>query len=248
MKHTNGWAAIAAATLGLATGQASASVCDVYGVDGYTALEGATVCFRYKESLVSPLYGLLQVSGDNIFATPTEFKAEAFNSGIDTTNGVGTVEIIAKAGYRLDAVAVGESGTYSLLGADSFVSVSATLRVFDYNNPTPGVGIEEHTSLAVTSVGDFNIRDAQLHGWSANGGFDLTTSLWTDVNHVGLTLTNYLVAMAANPGLAMIQKTGTGTEIEVSVITSSEVPVPAALWLLGSGLLGLVGVARRRRA
>ena len=28
----------------------------------------------------------------------------------------------------------------------------------------------------------------------------------------------------------------------------SEVPVPAALWLLGSGLLGLVGVARRRRA
>jgi hypothetical protein len=33
---------------------------------------------------------------------------------------------------------------------------------------------------------------------------------------------------------------------EVTAI--SEVPVPAAVWLLGSGLLGLVAVARRRGA
>jgi hypothetical protein len=30
-------------------------------------------------------------------------------------------------------------------------------------------------------------------------------------------------------------------------VASSEIPVPAAVWLLGSGLLGLVGVARRRK-
>ncbi len=30
--------------------------------------------------------------------------------------------------------------------------------------------------------------------------------------------------------------------------TVSEIPVPAAIWLLGSGLLGLVGVARRKMA
>ncbi len=28
----------------------------------------------------------------------------------------------------------------------------------------------------------------------------------------------------------------------------STVPVPAAVWLFGSGLLGLIGVARRKRA
>lgn len=34
----------------------------------------------------------------------------------------------------------------------------------------------------------------------------------------------------------------------IRVITLSAVPVPAAVWLFGSGLLGLIGVARRRKA
>ena len=32
------------------------------------------------------------------------------------------------------------------------------------------------------------------------------------------------------------------------VITPSAVPVPAAVWLFGSGLLGLIGVVRRKAA
>ena len=32
------------------------------------------------------------------------------------------------------------------------------------------------------------------------------------------------------------------------VINSPVVPVPAAVWLFGSGLLGLVGIARRKKA
>ena len=31
-------------------------------------------------------------------------------------------------------------------------------------------------------------------------------------------------------------------------LPTSEVPVPAAVWLFGSGLLGLAGVARRRKS
>jgi hypothetical protein len=31
-------------------------------------------------------------------------------------------------------------------------------------------------------------------------------------------------------------------------IEISQVPLPAAVWLFGSGLLGLVGIARRKKA
>lgn len=36
-------------------------------------------------------------------------------------------------------------------------------------------------------------------------------------------------------------------DITITSVTPAAVPVPAAVWLFGSGLLGLVGVARRRR-
>lgn len=39
-----------------------------------------------------------------------------------------------------------------------------------------------------------------------------------------------------------------GVIFEGATINTSAVPVPAAVWLFGSGLLGLVGVARRRSA
>ena len=34
----------------------------------------------------------------------------------------------------------------------------------------------------------------------------------------------------------------------ITASNASVIPVPAAVWLFGSGLLGLVGVARRRKA
>jgi len=34
----------------------------------------------------------------------------------------------------------------------------------------------------------------------------------------------------------------------VAIENSSAVPVPPALWLFGSGLLGLIGISRRKRS
>ena len=54
---------------------------------------------------------------------------------------------------------------------------------------------------------------------------------------------------AGNPGpyLSVARFQDTGIDQEFSDFVGA-VPVPAAVWLFGSGLLGLVGIARRRRA
>jgi len=47
--------------------------------------------------------------------------------------------------------------------------------------------------------------------------------------------------------LAAFDNTGQLARTDITVIVSA-VPVPAAFWLFGSGLLGLVGTARRKKA
>jgi hypothetical protein len=52
-----------------------------------------------------------------------------------------------------------------------------------------------------------------------------------------------------NNPVPMLTSSGVGAGADmtgVSVTTVSAVPVPAAVWLFGSGLIGLAGVARRK--
>lgn len=227
--------------------QVTAGVCNPLAGVGEVALEGSTVCFVYDPAGIDPLFGSLQVSGDNIFVLPTNFKAESVDgAGTSIVSGTGSIQIIAKDGYVLDGVNVGERGDYKLNGAGSSTDVDAWLRIFDWFDPTPIFGTEETTNLSIN--GPLNIIDNNFHDWSADGGFDLTTALWDGRDHVGLTLQNTLTATSGinNGDLAYIQKKAIGSEITVSIDTSP-IPVPAAVWLFGSGILGLVGIARRKK-
>jgi hypothetical protein len=237
------------AGLGLVATQAQAAMCDPFVGAGEVGLEGTTVCFVYDPNDVDPLYGSLTVSGDNIFVTPTAFKAES-NDGAGTVqvSGTGTIQVIAKPGFVLDGINVGEVGDYRMLqaaGGSTSVDVDGWLRVFDWFDPTPIFGTEEFTNLAIT--GNLTIADGNNHNWGGAGGFDLSTPLWDSRDHVGLTLQNTLTAFSSVYGdQARIQKKAVGSEITVSISTSV-VPIPAAAWLFTSGLLGLIGIARRKK-
>lgn len=107
--------------------------------------------------------------------------------------------------------------------------------VFESTNPTPG-SVASLDSFA--SVGGF----LNIEGWSLK----LTTLNIIDRSKTLLSLegTGILTGAGFDPTDATWTfSTISATGYSMSVAT---VPVPAAVWLFGSGLLGLVGVARRK--
>ena len=79
-------------------------------------------------------------------------------------------------------------------------------------------------------------------GFTTTGGFQL--------NAIAVNLDAY--GIAANAGVTDILLTFTDTTSEFALAGAlnpppAVVPVPAAVWLFGSGLLGFAGVARRRK-
>jgi hypothetical protein len=103
-------------------------------------------------------------------------------------------------------------------------------------------------SSGVTTVG---AGDA-----GSGSGVNIYFSSLTNGIAVGGTGSLYALATSggtsSNQGNALlfgsISMNGTSGNLSFTQAAISAVPVPAALWLLGSGLLGLAGVGRRRAA
>jgi len=50
------------------------------------------------------------------------------------------------------------------------------------------------------------------------------------------------------PGFNINLDIGSGNSLTLTSVTTSVVPIPAAAWLFGSGLIALIGLARRKKA
>ncbi|MAT66370.1 MAG: hypothetical protein CMN57_12085 [Gammaproteobacteria bacterium] len=231
---------------------AQAAFFDCTTTPGLCVAEGDTVIFQYVDNQPEmAAYGTLEVIGDTVFSNPTGFRAES-NDGVGVHSGtptdsswaVGTVQVIAKPGYKFTGFQVGEIGDYRMKGTDVAVDVDGWFRVAEYGGLA---GIDPSITTDLTITGDLSIVDNDVHEWQGSASIDVTSPIWDGVDHIGMTLQNNLSAYSLNDGdSAWIQKKGVGTRINMKVETTTVVPVPAAVWLFGSGLLGLVGIARRR--
>lgn len=88
-----------------------------------------------------------------------------------------------------------------------------------------------------------------FQGWNGNGNtINWLTTTDTTVNN-SLSLYRYYYDATVSPATELYGSIDINTDtgvVSYNAVSVSAVPVPAAVWLFGSGLMGLVGVARRR--
>lgn len=123
------------------------------------------------------------------------------------------------------------SGDVVAFGADIGQSMDYTIS----NKAGDSITLSESDMFQVALRGGDDDDDAEAMGWLRPDSIvcsDQTDSCTTSWDKM---MTALLVDVTHDPDLEPGGSPG-------------EVPIPAAMWLLGSGLVGLVGVARRKQA
>jgi hypothetical protein len=162
----------------------------------------------------------------------------------------------------------GLSATYSYLlhAAPSFdSSTSLDSLTLDFGTVAQGSSVSP-LGFSIFNLADSDRTGLDLLGFAASGStspFDSGLSLFAnllqgsnkpfsatlDTTNVGSFLATYTLTLsdAANIGAASSQSSYTLVlTLKGNVTDLSSVPVPDAVWLFGTGLVGLVGISRRK--
>lgn len=125
---------------------------------------------------------------------------------------------------------------------DIVVSVNGTTTVWDYDQSVYGSillnSTMDFTNTPLGAGGDMDlyIPVALFNGMGLTGNDTLT-----------LTVTQSNADNGTDEWIVLGSGTFFGANDEI-IGTAAVVPVPTAAWLFGSGLLGLIGIARRKKA
>lgn len=215
-------------TLALATGAQAAMV----------TLEGDNVTFTYDDATA---FGTAFVVGDSLMFSPTDFAVESLNGdGYATYASALNISVAAKSGsdMLITGIQLMEQGNYKLEGDDSAVGLEGRLQVSSLTQLDGFFPFTTSTEFA----GDAADGDGALTPWDVSAAISLADSAgWQNETAVNVLVQNLLGAVTSGEqSQAFAHKTFMALGVEVA-----EVPLPAAGWLFGVALAGLVARSRR---
>lgn len=122
---------------------------------------------------------------------------------------------------------------------DNWANIGNTLHTLNTNSG----GASSVYGTAAASAGIFDTTSVSVNpaNWYLSGGATGVTGANTAYNLYGITGTTTGPVAVSLVGTATLSANGVTFAAPVSAV-----PLPAAIWLLGSGLLGLAGVGRRK--
>lgn len=141
------------------------------------------------------------------------------------------------------------AGTWAVSSPNTFYGLNWTASGGTlYGAGTHTISLDDSGTGGVGTAGQtmtFTVGAGQLGGaikfaWGSTTGIDVV-NVW----NVGV---DGSLTYATVPGMADGPFPGFHASFSGDAGTVSAVPVPAAVWLFGSGLVGLVGVARRKKS
>jgi hypothetical protein len=168
----------------------------------------------------------------------------AFGGGTFTVNSA--VEPNPYLGDQVLKVFGGTSGVFQTFAANPGDLVTGTAWAMNSSADLMTGGQVAAVNLSWFDSSNIKIADSFGSTIDANAPIDV----WTNIGVVGAI---------APAGTASVQLTlitgnfagdpaGGAPRFDEAFLEVSAVPVPAAVWLFGSGLIGLIGIARRRRS
>jgi hypothetical protein len=228
----------------------------------------------FIQDLANPLdtiYSKAQLTADGVLATQGHFNSPAGIAGPDAALATFLSGLTAGDNVQYSFIAGDHSTHNENSGSQRFLFTST----LDLSGGTPyGTSTafsNSNINQSATNLSSFVtwINSNCLSGNTCASGWGDSSPLgttsggkgapnsWISANFangaaLGTASTMYM-AGTNGAGLASLGNTYIGGMLDVSStgvisVTNSAVPVPAAVWLFGSGLLGLLGIGRRRVA
>ena len=202
---------------------------------------GPNICYEYDDSQIAAstsYFGVPTLIGDDMRFLPTSYKAQStdgvgIHTGTNTDSYSSTFvfdRIYTVSGAEIANITYTERGDYSITN-DGNVQADFLMLIANNSDAT-------ECDCVLDSFSDSGANSLAL--WELNTSFDAPNSFDPLPNDVSISLQNTLTASTDAAGEdAWVQK-------KFMTVSVTAVPVPAAVWLMGSGL-GLLAMRGRRR-